>query len=252
MVMKNSFLIVFSFILLFSCAQKPTKTRLVKRDNKVRNPDRFPEFEVKNIELVASRKIASLVNKKKDSERKLAEIYFLSLYQQVQYFNQALGIKSKKLICPKFHNQMLDYESHQISIKSVRTLERSHNHPLTTEKESAYESIASYNEINNKELQELCNYGDSDGFYRFVNLSKYYSSYKDIGAKNMSIIAYFKVPVVANIYFLNQLRSSKGNLEMSPIEKQLLSAMNAELIERYLYTLNLEKYSGNKYSYNRD
>jgi hypothetical protein len=241
--------------MLVSCAVTEQIVQTVQEAGEtllVSNPERFPTFEVKPQKAKVTRAPASFKKSVKlKPEKDLVVLYFLSLYQQYQYFNMAVGKSEERLICPNFHNELLDYRHHELNVKEVGSAPFMKNHPLV-DSSSAYVSFNKYNKVNQREIEELCHSGESDGLYRFLNLAKYYRNPKAFPVKTNPLVAFLKVPVVANIYFLNNLRATEKNLYMSPVESELLSQLNAHVVRDYLYGAYGQQYNGRKYSFNKE
>lgn len=189
------------------------------------------------------RSIASVSEESKESVKDLSgkQVYFLSLYTQYLKMKNLLGkTGAEKFICPRFHNEILDYKSDlKILLSSVSQFKRKNyssvinspkelpfypelSMPLSKgNKYNVYEYTKNMNTEmvqyfvriafeehflkNKNEIEELCEYGYSDNYYSYLNLINYFKSHPEFSSKIGSLKAVLKVPIFANAHLLNSL-----------------------------------------------
>lgn len=206
---------------------------------------------------VSTRSIASVKNETDLSDK---NAYFLSLYSQYKTMSKLTHTKEELNVCPQFHNEILsaDIKANEVVSLNNSSFKNLMTNPyavvqnpslslnykgtnvynyLTSKKvwnkanRVVKKALISHNDLNLKELNQLCETGSSEGFYAFKNMVSYYST-NSFAYSKQSMPAFLKIPVVANILILNNYSK-----KISSYESNVISSLNISWFSSYLNDL---------------
>jgi hypothetical protein len=231
-----------------------------------------PQFYVKKYKpSKASRSIASAQDGLDISNKKA---YFLSLYKQHVEFSQIADVSHKINSCPQFHNDLLTYEDElsnkQISktnldfrevlidkskVTSYPVLSLPYkntdlysyiedNNKWDQSEQIALSAIKSYTSGIRKEIETMCEFGNSNDYYIFENMISYYRNNQDFIYSFQALPSVLKVSPIANIFLLESLKTNSE--KVSVFEDKLLNKMNIPWFKNYLYEVSLMRNNKNK------
>lgn len=269
------FITIFWFI--FSCSSPTVIVRKdgVKRIEIVQSSYQRPDFfiskniEVKKVSKTPKRSIASAYDEKLTNRH----LYFLSLYGQQKKLEMLLGKKSAVNSCPSFHQVLLENEEVKNSSAVSLTTDVSLGEHLLegdfvafypvlavpySEEKDLYtkmvennwsntnyhlkKGLEHYYSLAQKELDQLCDTGVSDGYYIFENLVTYFKEEQKLGQSLNSLKALLKVPVLANIMIIDNLKNPNFDHSiLSNFEFSLLERSNITWFTGYLDQLNTKR-----------
>jgi hypothetical protein len=231
------------------------------------NQDRYvkPQFYVKKFKPTkTSRSIASAQVGLDISNKKA---YFLSLYKQHAQFAQLANIDQQINSCPQFHNDLLTYKDElsnrkvskanldfsevlidksKITSYPVLSLPYrntdlysyiSDNNKWDQSETIALSAIKSYAQSMRKEIETMCEFGNSNDYYIFENMISYYRNNLDFIYSFQALPSVLKVSPIANIFLLESLQSKSE--KVSIFEDRLMAKMNIPWFKNYLYEVSL-------------
>ncbi len=224
-----------------------------------------PQFYVKKFKPTkASRSIASVDTGLSLSNKKA---YFLSLYKQYEQFNQITNVEDKINSCPQFHNDLLTYESDlsgeniskinldfsevlidKTAVTSYPVLSLpyegtdlysyiQHNKAWSQSKQIALSALKSYTKGIKREIETMCEFGNSNDYYIYENMISYYRNNQDFIYSYQALPSVLKVSPVANIFLLESLKTTPQSI--SVFESKLMTQMNIPWFKNYLYEVSL-------------
>jgi hypothetical protein len=231
-----------------------------------------PQFYLKKFKpQKQSRSIASVDTEVVVSNKRA---YFLSLWKQYQGFQKVTEVNDTINSCPQFHNDLI---VHKKSLKSTLSIDKNTNFgsvlinsqnitsfpvlSLPYKKTDVYQylskkeawgrssevvktALVSHQKKMKQELELMCEYGESRDYYVYENMISYYKSNEEFIYSYESLPAVMKIPVVSNIFLLDSLTKSNGNI--SSFENSLLAKMNIPWFKNYLYEVSLTRNNKDK------
>jgi hypothetical protein len=231
-----------------------------------------PDFYVGNIKNLKAKRLIASMKKTSAKLKKLSnrQIYFLTMYKQYKQLGAVIGQESTLNSCPSFHNVILDhkeslktdssrYSSHislthlkgepkLVSAYPVMALPYSESEDLYSklrnnnfnhEQEYLEDSLKKYYKSQENEVKKLCDQGVSPGYYIYENLVTYFEKDQSFHSTKAGLKALLKVPVLANMVILDNLKQesyalNKGN----KLENWLLERSNTGWFKNFIYELN--------------
>jgi hypothetical protein len=231
-----------------------------------------PDFYVGEIKNLKARRMIASVTKTSAKLRKLSnrQIYFLTMYKQYNQLGSILGQDSTQKSCPSFHNVILEHQEaltvaptkytskmslahlrgvpKLVSAYPVMALPYSNSEDLYSKlksnnfahgQEYLEDALNKYYKSQEKEISKLCDQGVSPGYYIYENLVTYFESDKSFHSTKAGLKALLKVPVLANMVILDNLKQesyalNKGN----KLENWLLERSNTSWFKNFIYELN--------------
>jgi hypothetical protein len=268
-----------TLLTLISCSTVVTTTQkeedIIERVNIVQKKYIKPDFYLGDVKsLKKKRKIASVEYTNVDQEKlkKLSnrQIYFLNMYKQYKQLAGISGQKTNVNSCPSFHNVLLENKSFVDGSNSSFSSKMSFNvfkddpkavsaYPIMALPYSKSEDLYSKLKRNNfengedylsdaltkhfksqeKEIAQLCDQGVSPGYYIYENLVTYFNSDKSFHSTKAGLKALLKVPVLANMVILDNLKQENYAFNKgSRIENWLLQRSNTSWFKNYIFELN--------------
>jgi hypothetical protein len=269
-------------VFITACASvelAPIKSKKIQRLSYTDKSNK-PQFYILNYRPKrVGRTIASIGIEDEGISNKQA--YFLALYQQYQTINQVVGKESKKLNCPQFHNELLEYERLIHINHKQYSLKQNYQKVLSNEKYLAgypvmalpyqgngdvysyykghqgtpldrvvYQAVETYNKKNWDEIQTLCNQGVSGNYYIYENLVSYYGSDESFHQGKNALSSVLKIPVFANMLVLDSLKRPESHGQ-NVFDDTILAKGHLEWFKNYLYELRKIRKNGEKYSNKR-
>ncbi len=262
----SSFLV---FLMVYSCSSQKRDTKYsFKKDNfeaialgsttSLGGPN-FYVFPIENF-AKSSRSIASTSSEMNITNQKL---YLYTLMVQHNVYKATLDFEKDLRICPQFHNDLLT-EKEDLSFSQFdSTIEREFMslsnedivyYPelaLTIDEKPLYTFIGNsvltqkYKhallikaEQNYQEIQQLCDNGNSDGYFVFTNLIKHIQENPNYLSDKDVYKAVFKIPAIANMLILKGSTKNAEFIDYHPVESEVLSRLNANWIKDYIHTIN--------------
>lgn len=239
--MKKITLALSSFLLLSCATVHQTLVDITEIERVDIEQEEYvrPQIYVEKFEFSKnSRSIASIAEVEVP-ELSNRQLYFLSFYKQFLTLGKAIGKDSELKACPSFHNVWLNHKkelhkdveglSDSIRLDFVKdnkkllakypvlALPYSKKADLYTKLENndwndtdeyLQESLERYWEIEAKELATLCDTGVSPSYYVYENLVNYFKNDKSFHRTSDGLKALLKVPVIANMVILDNLRKA--------------------------------------------
>lgn len=246
------------FITFVSCSSSNVKKMVnIKSVKSTSKEDRSIIFYRPYTPKTINRSIASV-----DVEKSLSDknMYFLSLYSQYKTIAKLTQTTAASFICPQFHNEILNTtikandvvnvlnSKPQSLMRNPYAVVKNPSLSLNYKGTNVYDylnskniwnkankviikALTGHNDLNLKELNQLCESGSSEGFYAFKNMVSYYST-NSFAYSHQSMPAFLKIPVVANILILNNYSKA-----ISPFEKEVINSLNISWFSSYLEEL---------------
>lgn len=280
--MKYSLLIILSLIfLLGGCSSvipfysEISGVERVSKEAKSTSQNGMPNFYLTQYK-DTSRKIASIIepDEVSDEDVKRAQlnnrqVYFLALYSQYNQFNKLLKRSNEVIVCPQFHNDLINYEKATKAQKAklatnyqaVATNEKLIGVypelalPVNDHNGNVYQQMRSENNFTStkvvvealihhqvkieSEILNMCDKGDSDNFYVYENLVTHFKNNKKFISSNDGLKALLKVPVFANMLIVRSLSGNTANFgkQFLAFENEVVDRMNAYPFKSYLYNI---------------
>ena len=225
-----------------------------------------PQFYIKKYKPTKnSRKIASVDGRKFSNKR----AYFLSLWKQYQEFEVITAEKAPINSCPQFHDDLIthgkDLKSSGVISKNldfkdvILNSQNIYSYPVLSlpykdtdtyqylsmknkwgeSKEIVSSALKNHKKTMKKEIETMCEYGESQDYYIYENMISYYKNNDKFIYSYDSLPAVLKIPVISNIFLLQSLNA--GIDEVSVFENNLLSKMNIPWFKNYLDVVSLER-----------
>lgn len=244
------YLVSLSFLLITSCASIMPVKQNYKQVSYIESPEGtvfFYEKGIKPSEYRRSRAIASVQSEVSYTDNK--EVYFKALWQQSLTLSKYLGVEHQS-VCPAFHQSVVNEQLSAQSLVSKVKVNSSDPvlYPYLAIKDGRKalymegnienklnDYILSHYKTVNQEVKELCNTGVSDNFFVFENTIRYFASKGKMQKVDYLLNSYLKIPVFANVYLLDSLKS-KGQ-HLSQADRRVLQKLDVEWFEGYLYKL---------------
>jgi hypothetical protein len=231
-----------------------------------------PDFYVGDVKSLKTKRMIASVSKTSKKLKKLSnrQIYFLTMYKQYKQLGSVLGQSSEQNSCPSFHNVILEHkealqmdstkytsnvslthlkgEPRLVSAYPVMALPYSSSGDLYSklkdnnfkhDQEYLKVALNKYYKSQGQEIAKLCDQGVSPGYYIYENLVTYFEKDQSFHSTKAGLKALLKVPVLANMVILDNLKQesyalSKGN----KLENWLLERSNTGWFKNFIYELN--------------
>jgi hypothetical protein len=199
------------------------------------------------------------------------KLYFFTLWQQYSKFNAVLGNKNEIKSCPQFHNDLLiqgdnlninsnqysliqDYTDLKVNPKNIV------NHPVMSlpyknadiytyikgsgnwdkADEVITSAVKAHNEKNKNELIELCQSGNSGGYYIYENMISYYKDNVEFQFSNNALPSILKVNTISNMFLLDSMvKPEFKTVHLTEFQSALLKKLKVSWFKNYLYETNL-------------
>jgi hypothetical protein len=200
-------LIILPLIILVSCAShgdKKSEPFMVGVDEKIFKAS----LEVPN------RSIANTDEDLTQEETSLKRLYFKALY--THYIE--LQNTKKVLSCPQFHHDKTDIDASVVRSNLPRRKKQ--------------KKIKTYLTQIKRELNQLCEDGESENYFKVENLSTYFVGHKDFHLKSESFKVLFKLPV-----FSAFVVKEKETFNWKNYELEFLKRVGVAGLENYVYIL---------------
>lgn len=170
------------------------------------------------------------------SEKSPRRVYFSALYHQYLTLGHFLGKKTEVQSCPQFHHDKIETDSGLVPKVSFY-----HTSNVDAEKRDFFpelafgndHSLGDYHVSIKTEIDELCEMGVSDNFYKFDNLITHYADKKSFHQDPKAMAAVLKIPVFANFYLVKMLEVPGINIT-SPEEKRFIRLTRTHWFENYV------------------
>lgn len=170
------------------------------------------------------------------SEKSPRRVYFSALYHQYLTLGHFLGKKTEVQSCPQFHHDKIETDSGLVPKVSFY-----HTSNVGAEKKDFFpelafgngHSLTDYHVSIKTEIDELCEEGVSDNFYKFDNLITHYADKKSFHQDPKAMAAVLKIPVFANFYLVKMLEVPGINIT-SPEEKRFIRLTRTHWFENYV------------------
>ena len=170
------------------------------------------------------------------SEKSPRRVYFSALYHQYLTLGHFLGKKTEIKSCPQFHHDKIETDS---GLVPKVTLYQSSN--VDSEGKDFFPELAfgkeyqlsDYHVVIRSEIEELCEEGVSDNFYKFDNLITHYAHKESFHQDPTAMTAVLKIPVFANFYLVKMLEVPGINFT-SPEEKRFIRLTRTHWFESYV------------------
>jgi hypothetical protein len=246
--------LIISSLLFFGCAhqEKANFDQYTFLDFKMKSPvNRVPAAEITEEELK---------DEIEKEETKIAEerLYFLSLYAQLKTM-QKISYNSDHHVrsCPAFHTDFIENQNQEsthlsnaakISKPSVNDASL---YPfislMKTNKQNIHNIMSSFELVKIKtfnEINELCERGQTDQMFVYLNLQDHLHQNKDFRFTREAVSAMVKIPVFENIFFLGTLYENErfSPYVLSSSEKEMISRMRGEVLTHYIDFVYTQRY----------
>ncbi|HXH29589.1 MAG TPA: hypothetical protein VNJ01_02140 [Bacteriovoracaceae bacterium] len=172
-----------------------------------------------------------------DPEISTRRVYFSGLYHQYLTLGQNLGKLPDLGSCPQFHHDKLETDA--LAVPQVSSLQK----PSVDSQDRAYFpelvftkefSLGDYHLVIKSELDQLCEDGVSDNFFKFDNLVTHYANNKNFHLSPKAMSSVLKIPVFANFYLVNMLRGPAAVNSPSAAPTRFISMTNTGWFEKYV------------------
>lgn len=160
-------------------------------------------------------------------------IYFTSLYEQY------LTLSSDKSIgvCPAFHHDKIAADSKRRSlIRPVLKTQDDHSKAYFPEASLGRKGFQKYVSSVRTEIENLCETGFSDNFYKYDNLVTHYSGKRDFHRNPKAMESVLKIPVFANYYLIHMMAQDHATAEVSGGGKEFITLTNAYWFQDYVHS----------------
>lgn len=170
------------------------------------------------------------------SEKSPRRVYFSALYHQYLTMGEFLGKKSDVAFCPQFHHDKVETDAGLVpkitmyKSQSVETEGRDYFPELAFNKRF---SLRDYHQVIKTEIDELCEEGVSDNFYKFDNLITHYAHKPTFHQDPKAMASVLKIPVFANFYLVKMIEIP-GVQSASPEEKRFIRLTRTHWFENYV------------------
>lgn len=260
--------VLVSMVLISACSHGPYSVEPQE--------DFFTQIPIKPELMVfkTKRQTASLEQWLKEAEDKnkpsLKRIYFRAFYAQNIELMNLLGKEKKTFSCPQFHHDKLivDEKFYNLEKLNLKQAAYPQNHDLSLYPEwtlsmkhqgkrmDAYEwgqkkklapglalkkAYKAYSHKREKELEELCESGFSENYFKFENLVTYFSNKENYFNTVGGLKALFKIPLFAHM-MIGQSVKNDPVLSLSIFEREALDRSMAWQVEEYIVQLNQQKF----------
>lgn len=258
-------------LLLVSCGTyQISSIKGVERVKLTQDSYEKPQFYLKKFKPnKRSRSIASLVEADSRVNLSNKRAYFLSLWKQYKSFQKVTGVEQVIDSCPQFHNDLIVFNQ---SVNKTLPMKKSFNFSdvlVNAQNITSYpalslpykstdvyqylitnqawskssdvvrEALVVHQQKTKKEIELMCEHGESRDYYIYENMISYYRSNESFIYSYDSLPAVMKIPVVSNIFLLDSLSSK--NKPLSPFEDSLLTKMNIPWFKKYLDLVSLAR-----------
>jgi hypothetical protein len=164
-------------------------------------------------------------------------VYFTALYYQYLTLGNHLDMVADLNSCPQFHHDKVETESFMVPKFSMIKMNKNNGELTPFFPEVAFNkkfSIQDHFLSIKKEIDNLCEEGTSDNYFKFDNLITHYASRSTFHRHPDAMKSVLKIPVFANYYLLKMFQSSQRQFLVHPEEKQMIKLTNTHWFENYV------------------
>ncbi len=225
--MKHILLASFG-VLVFGCSHVRVETATVQFP--------FARDLVEKVQLTSAGRGPAGEALTAEAEVSTRRVYFSSLYHQYLTLGEHLHKKPDLDFCPQFHHDKLETEA--LVVPKVSFLKRSHIEAEGRDyfPELAFNkkfSLRDYHRTMKTEIDQLCEEGMSDNFYKFDNLVTHYAHKQSFHLGKTAMAALLKIPIFANFYLVKMLQGGAAGA-VTPAEKKFITMTQTGWFERYV------------------
>jgi hypothetical protein len=170
------------------------------------------------------------------SEKSPRRVYFSALYHQYLTMGEFLGKKSDVTFCPQFHHDKIETDESRVPKVSMYKSSNVEDEGKDYFPELAFNkrfSLRDYHKVIKTEIEELCEEGVSDNFYKFDNLITHYANKPSFHQDPKAMASVLKIPVFANFYLVKMIEIP-GVQSTSPEEKRFIRLTRTHWFDNYV------------------
>lgn len=233
----NKILLGFSFVLV-GCSQVAVAPKTVH----------FPYAKELLAEIQSSQSKRAPASAELDAseEKSTRRVYFTSLYHQYLTLGDYLGRQRDVVSCPQFHHDKIATDSYSIPKVSIYKKPQVESEGRDFFPELAFNqkfSLKDYHDELKSEINDLCEEGLSDNFYKFDNLVTHYAGNREFHSRPGAMESVLKIPVFANFYLLKMVASRSGYVFTHPEEKRFIELTQTHWFENYVSVAGQKRHS---------
>ncbi len=209
------------------------------------------------------------------------KIYFLTLYSQHLWMKSLVEDKEDLKTCPQFHHEMVTInedikrveelyskakfrQKNEYSISegqlpyfpelslAVTPQTKVHDYLSSSSKSAILKTaLSNHYKINKEEIKSLCEYGGSDNFYVFSNLTNHFRKNPEFHYSTEAFKALLKTTVFANMMLFQSMLGDTVALptvighypfsSYNKFEEELMSRVRVEWVKDYFTTLKTKR-----------
>lgn len=175
--------------------------------------------------------------KSEKSEKSNRRVYFTSLYHQFLTLGDYLGKDRSIESCPAFHHDKVETDAvsvPKVSFYKQGSVEEEGKDFFPELAFTKTFSLRDYHAEMKREIDDLCETGISDNFYKFDNLVTHYADNKAFHSNKKAMASVLKIPVFANFYLVKMVMGERGNLSTHPEEQRFIQLSHTEWFQDYV------------------